>query len=102
MCATQGAIAQLGLVVLADDKAIQPPGGVQPIVRTDYLARYAVAADRNAFLFVLDGVSAQLTTDELTKIGVKIDVEHQPLADVARQWLTDQGLPRAGGGNTTP
>ena len=33
-----------------------------------------------------------MTTDELTKLGVKVGVDNEDLEDVAKQWLTDNGL----------
>jgi len=54
----------------------------------DYLAKVVMAA----FSAVLDAVSAKMTTDELTKLGVKVGVDNEDLEDVAKQWLTDNGL----------
>jgi len=33
-----------------------------------------------------------MTTEELTALGVKIGVDNEDISDVAKQWLTDQGL----------
>ena len=33
-----------------------------------------------------------MTTDELTKLGVKVGVDNEDVGDVAKQWLTDNGL----------
>ena len=33
-----------------------------------------------------------MTTDELTKLGVKVGVDKKDIGDVAKQWLTDNGL----------
>jgi osmoprotectant transport system substrate-binding protein len=89
LCSTQPAIAQFGFVVLEDDLATQPAENIAPVVRNDYLAK----VDAAAFAAVLDAVSAKMTTDELTKLGVKVGVDNEDIADVAKQWLTDQSLP---------
>ena len=48
--------------------------------------------DATAFAALLDAVSAKLTTEELTKLGVKVGVDQEDVADVAKAWLTEQGL----------
>ena len=88
LCSTQPAIAQFGFVVLEDDKQTQPAENIAPIVRNDYLAK----VDEAAFRKLLDDVSVKMTTEELTRLGVAVAVDQQDIADVARQWLTDQGL----------
>lgn len=88
LCSTQPAIAQFGFVMLEDDKQTQPAENIAPIVRNDYLAK----VDEAAFRKLLDDVSAKMTTEELTKLGVSVAVDQKDIADVARQWLTDQGL----------
>ena len=57
-------------------------------MRNDYLAK----VDATAFAALLDAVSAKMTTDELTKLGVKVGVDNEDVADVAKEWLTEQGL----------
>ena len=37
-------------------------------------------------------MSAKLTTEELTKLGVEVAVDQKDVADVAKEWLTDEGL----------
>jgi osmoprotectant transport system substrate-binding protein len=87
-CSTQPAIAQFGFTVLADDKQTQPAENIAPIVRDDYLAK----VDAAAFKALLDGASAKITTDELTKMGVEVDVNHKDVAEVAKAFITAQGL----------
>jgi glycine betaine/choline ABC-type transport system substrate-binding protein len=52
----------------------------------------AKVGDKAAFQALIDGVTAKLTTEELTKIGVEIQVNHKDVAAEATQWLKDQGL----------
>jgi osmoprotectant transport system substrate-binding protein len=88
LCTTQPDIARFGFVLLQDDKQSQPSDNIAPLVRDDYLAK----VDAAAFRALLDGVSAKMTTDELTKLGVAINVDQKDIADVAKQWLTDNGF----------
>lgn len=89
LCSTQPAIAQFGFVVLDDDLETQPAENMTALVRDDLLAR---VADPTAFQALLDGVLAKLTTDDLTDLGVKVAVEQQDIEDVAREFLTANGL----------
>jgi len=88
LCSTQPAIAQFGFVVLEDDKDTQPAENLAPIVRDDLLAK----VDKAAFTALLDAVSTKLTTEELTRLGVEVAVNNRDVADVAKEWLTANGL----------
>ncbi len=88
LCSTQPAIVQNGFVQLEDDLKTQPAENIAPLVRNDYLAK----VDKTAFAALLDAASAKMTTAELTKLGVLIAVDNKDVADVAKQWLKDQGL----------
>ncbi len=87
-CSTQPAIAQFGFVLLVDDKKTQPAENIAPLVRDDYLAK----VDAAAFKAILDGVSAKVTTELLTSMGVDVDVTHKDVKEVATAFLTAQGL----------
>jgi osmoprotectant transport system substrate-binding protein len=91
LCSTQPAIAQFGFVVLDDDQATQPAENIAPVVRDDFLAKLS-ESDRTAFEKLLNDVSAKLTTEVLTELGVEVAVDNKEVADVARDWLTEQGL----------
>jgi osmoprotectant transport system substrate-binding protein len=88
LCSTQPAIVQNGFVVLDDDLDTQPAENLAPVVLNSYLSK----VDATAFAALLDAVSAKLTTEELTKLGVKVGVDQEDVADVAKAWLTEQGL----------
>jgi len=87
-CSTQPAIAQFGFVVLQDDKATQPAENLAPLVRNDYLAK----VDKTAFEKVLNDASQKITTEELTKMGVDVAVNHKDVGEVAKAFLQAQGL----------
>lgn len=88
LCSSQPAIAQFGFVILEDELDTQPAENIAPLVRDDYLA----TVDAAAFQGLLDAASAKISTEELRKLGVLIDVEKQDIEDVARDWLTQQDL----------
>ena len=88
LCSTQPAIAQFGFVTLDDDKKTQPAENIAPIVRDDYLAK----VDAAAFKALLDAASAKVTTEALTTMGVDVAVNNKDVGEVAKAFLTAQGL----------
>jgi osmoprotectant transport system substrate-binding protein len=89
LCSTQPAIAQFGFVLLEDDKNTQPAENMTALVRDDLLDK---VGDKNEFQKRLDGVLATLTTEALTKMGVEVAVDQKDIADVAKAFLTANGL----------
>jgi osmoprotectant transport system substrate-binding protein len=89
LCSTQPAILQFGFKLLDDDKKTQGAENIAAEVRNDYLAK---VGDPAAFQALIDGVTAKLTTDELTKIGVEIQVNHKDVAAEATDWLKANGF----------
>jgi osmoprotectant transport system substrate-binding protein len=87
LCTTQPAIQQFNFVLLEDDKASQPVDNMAPVVRKDLLD--SAPPD---FAETLNAISAKLTTAELTALGVEIVGNHKTEAEVAKKWLTDNGL----------
>jgi osmoprotectant transport system substrate-binding protein len=87
LCTTQADIERYNFVLLQDDKKLIPAQNIAPVVRNDLLE--AAPAD---FETILNDVSAKLTTDELTKLNVRVSVNQESIEDVAAQWLADQGL----------
>lgn len=86
-CTTQPDIARFNFVLLQDDKQSQGADNMAPVLRQDLLT-----AGGSALSDVLNAVSAKLTTDQLTQMGVKVDVNKENPATVAKQFLTDNGL----------
>ena len=87
LCTTQPDIARFNFVLLQDDKQSQGADNMAPVLRKDLLA-----AGGSALSDTLNAISAKLTTDQLTQMGVKVDVDKQKLEDVAKQFLQDNGL----------
>ena len=89
---TDPAITADHLVVLADDRGLQPAENVVPLVRQDVVARYGPR-----LLAVLDTVSARLTTGSLRALDARAELRGQDPRLVAESWLRTQGLASAGG-----
>lgn len=84
MFSTQGIIAEKGWVVLEDDKGLQPAENLVPVIRND--------ATSPEIEEVLNAVSAKLTTEELTELNRRVDVDKEDPEDVAQEWLADNGF----------
>jgi len=87
VCTTQPEIASMNLVLMQDDKHLQPAQNMIPVA-TKELAD-AAPAD---FAETLNAIQAKLTTEALTQLGVAINIQHEDVADVARTFLQDNGL----------
>ncbi len=87
VCTTQPEISTMNLVLLTDDKHLQPAQNLVPIASKELSdAAGAELAD------TLNAITAKLTTEALTQLGASIVVNHEVVADVARQFLQDNGL----------
>jgi osmoprotectant transport system substrate-binding protein len=69
------------VVLLADDRGLQPHENVVPLVRAAVLERWG---DR--LRTVLDDVSARLTTPDLIRLNRAVEVDELSPADAATQW----------------
>lgn len=83
---TDGRIRALNLHVLADDKNFFPRYNIGITTRDELLKRYPQLSE------VFGKVSAKLDNQELMKMNAQVDVEGRDPADVAREWMADQGL----------
>lgn len=83
---SDGSLADGGLVLLTDDRRLQPPEQVVPVARSQSLARFGPEAAA-----VLDDVSSELTTIGLRTMNAEV-ARGRPPADVAHEWLDDRGL----------
>jgi osmoprotectant transport system substrate-binding protein len=88
---TQGAIVANDWVVLEDDKGLQPAENITPAVREEVL--------NGEVEELLNGVSATLTTENVTDMNARMEEGEAP-ADVAAAFLEEQGLLGAGGGTS--
>ena len=80
------------LVVLADDRGLQPAENITPLLRRDAIARYGpnLAA-------VLNKVSALLDTGTLRALNARVELAGPNPRLVAASWLRAHGLIPAGG-----
>ena len=69
------------LVQLADDRRLQPADNVVPVLRRELLDLYGPP-----LVSLVNAVSAQLTTVELTKLNLQV-ADGTPAADAAAAWL---------------
>jgi osmoprotectant transport system substrate-binding protein len=83
---TDGTLEAQGLVVLDDDKQIQPAQNLVPAVSTAFLAAHPDVAT------ILNPLMAALTTDNLTELNAEISVDRKKPEDVAKEFLDDKGL----------
>ncbi len=83
---TDASLADLGLVLLEDDKGIQPAQNLTPAVNADFLADNPDLED------LFNELSAALTTEDLADMNLKVDLERQKPEDVAAEFLEAKGL----------
>ena len=84
--ATDGALAALHLVVLADDKHAQTVYEPAPVIRQ------AVLAQHPAIPSILDPIFRSLTLTRLQQLNAAIAVEGEDANAVAERYLHEQGL----------
>jgi osmoprotectant transport system substrate-binding protein len=81
--ATDGQIAELGLVRLRDDRGYFPPYEAVPVVREAALERHP---GLGAALRRLGG---QITTADMRRMNRAVDVDGRDYRQVARQWVDE-------------
>ena len=83
---TDGTLESQGLVLLEDDKEIQPAQNLVPAVSTSFL-------DENPDVEgVLNDLMAALTTEKLTELNGRVSVDREKEEDVAKDFLQSEGL----------
>jgi osmoprotectant transport system substrate-binding protein len=80
------------LVVLADDRGLQPAENITPVLRREVVARYG-----SRVLALLNAVSARLTTDSLRALDAQVELDGKKPRSVAAAWLRAHGLMQKGG-----
>ena len=85
---TDPAIDTEGFVELADDRALQPPENITPLVRKEVVERWG-----QDFVDIVDAVSTNLTTAELRELNARVSAEPDAVAEIAAAWLREQ-VPR--------
>ncbi|MCL3883224.1 ABC transporter substrate-binding protein [Marivita sp. GX14005] len=83
---TDGGVGATGLVVMEDDKGVQPVYEPAPIVRAEVLEQYPSIPD------VLNPIFGNLDMATLQKLNGRIQVGGEPAEAVARDYLTQAGV----------
>jgi osmoprotectant transport system substrate-binding protein len=82
---TDSGIAANSLYVLQDDKNLFPPDNVGLVVRSSVLqAHPAIAA-------IMAPIAAKITSDVITQLNKKVEIDNQKVSDVAAAWLQQNG-----------
>ncbi|MQA11428.1 MAG: glycine/betaine ABC transporter substrate-binding protein [Pseudonocardiaceae bacterium] len=87
---TDGRILAFGLKVLKDDKQFFPQYNAAITMKQEFLEQHP------AIRKVMAPIAAKLNNEEMIKMGAKVDVEGQNHAEVARDWLADNGFIKRG------
>jgi osmoprotectant transport system substrate-binding protein len=82
---TDGTLAANGMVILQDDKKLQPAENLVPVINLKDASDPKIAA-------ALNKLAPVLTTADLTALNAKVDAERQKPADVAKEYLTSKKL----------
>lgn len=83
---TDGLLKKFGLVTLEDDLNFFPPYYVIPIIRGDVLEKYPEIAD------IVAPLADVLDDDTMQELNYQVDELQMAPADVARNFLVEQGL----------
>lgn len=83
---TDGTLESQGMVLLEDDKQVQPAQNLIPAVSTEWLD---ANPDAEA---ILNDLMAALTTEKLTELNGQVSVDRAKPEDVAKDFLTSEGL----------
>lgn len=83
---TDGLIAALDLVQLADDKHYFPPYEAVVLMRSDALSRNPLIS------VALDSLNNAINTDEMRRLNFEVDGKKRAPRDVVHEWLSGKGL----------
>ncbi len=81
---TSSVIADRGWIVLEDDMNLQTAENITPVVRTEVL--------NDEIETLLNEVSSKLTTENMTELNGRVEIDQEDPADVARDFLEAEGL----------
>jgi len=92
---TDPAIRVRHLVVLADNRSLQPAENVVPVLRRATADRYGPG-----LLAALNAVSARLSTAVLTTLDTQVELDRRAPSAVAERWVRTQRLAGPGLGSS--
>ncbi len=77
---TEGRLVEEQFTLLEDDKQVWPPYNLAPIVQNDILEENPEIAE------ILNKVSAAFTTENITALNAKVDIDGEEYTDVAKEF----------------
>jgi osmoprotectant transport system substrate-binding protein len=83
---TQSVVLANDFVMLEDDRQLQLPQHIVPVLRQEVADAHAEVVD------LLDAVHAALTTEDLTALNAAVEIDQREPRDVAREWVEAMGL----------
>ena len=83
---TDARLATAPLLLLEDDRSLQPHENVVPIVRTEVLDQWG-----DPLRTALDQVSTRLTTKDLIELNHAVSLDGRTPAEAALRWWDDAG-----------
>lgn len=84
---TSGIIADRGWILLEDDQNMLAADNVVPVVSDAVDEAYG-----DEFRSLVDEVSAAMTTEDLTELNRRFDIEAEDADQIASEWLADNGF----------
>ncbi|NKY57439.1 glycine betaine ABC transporter substrate-binding protein [Nocardia flavorosea] len=86
VAATDGRIPALDLVLLADDRAFFPKYNAALVMRTEFADAHPEVTT------IMTPISRLLTNESITELNRLVDVEGREPAEVARDWMVENGF----------
>lgn len=84
---TQGVVAANDFVLLEDDRSMQLPQNIVPVTTKEILDAYG-----DDLRSLVDAITAELTTEGLTELNRRVEVDQDDPAVVAGDWLREHGF----------
>jgi len=78
---TDARLAVAPIMLLLDDRGLQPPENVVPLVRTDAIDRWG-----EELRTALNDVSARLTTNDLVQLNRMVEIDGRTPEEAAERW----------------
>lgn len=78
---TEGALRDKAFTLLVDDGRVWPPYNAVPVIRTSVLENNPKVAE------VLNALSAQITTEDITILNAKVDLDKEEIEEVAAEYF---------------
>ncbi len=83
---SDGNLGRDDFVLLQDDRGLQPPENVVPVVRAEVLDRHPSLAG------IVDRATAELHSPDLVALNRRVDIDRLSPAAAADEWLRAHGL----------